>query len=185
MYARLALIFALTTSLFAQVPVADHHTHLISPAAAEFNSETPLPAVTVPDAVAKLLAERTKHWDDAKALARLFAETALVLDPDDAIWMRGRDQAAAFLSTRFARAYAITPVDFSADGNSARIAAYYTRPNGARTRYFAHVTLGLQKDARGTWRIALEAPVFKGPYTTETHTADQLIQQLDEAGIAK
>lgn len=187
MYARLAVIAFLATPLLAlaQVPAADHHMHIFSPAAAALNSETPLPAVKVPDAIATLLREQTKHWNDAKGLAALLTESTMVLDPEDAMWIRGREEAAAFLSTRFARQYDITPVDFAADAHSARIAAYYTRPNGTSTRYFAHVTLVVEKDKGGAWRIALEAPVFKGPWTRETLPADELIAQLDDAGIAK
>ena len=184
MYARIAAIVLAATSILAQVPAADHHMHVLSPAAAAFNSETPLPTVNVPDAVDALLRERAKRWNDEKTLAELYTESSLVLDPNDAMWIRGRADGAAFLSTRFARAYAITPVEFSADAKSARLAGYYTRPDGAKTRYFGHVLLALEKSG-DAWRIAIEAPTFQGPWTREALTADQLIQQLDEAGIAR
>lgn len=167
------------------VPVADHHLHVLSPAAALHNSATPLPAVKVPEAVDALLRERANRWNDAAALAELYTAESLVLDPEDAAWMRGPKPGATYLSRQYISAYEITPVDFAADGNSARIAGYYTRGEGASRKYLAHVVLALTKNADGAWRIAMEAPTFKGPWTREQLTTDQLIAQLDEAGIAK
>src|ERR1051325_4864824 len=145
------------------------------------NSEKPLPAVKVPDDVARLLSERSKRWNDAKALAELFTEDCTVLDPEDAMWIRGREAAAQFLSTRFARAYEITPAVWESDGSMARIAGYYTRPE----RTFGHVALSLTKGADGRWRIASETAAYRGPYTTTPISADQLVAQLDEAGAKK
>jgi predicted TIM-barrel fold metal-dependent hydrolase len=180
---RVVCVLLLSTAAAAETlgPAADHHMHAISPTAAAFNSEKPLPAVTVPDEVARLLSERSKRWNDAKALAELFTEDCTVLDPEDAMWIRGREAAAQFLSTRFARAYEITPAVWESDGSMARIAGYYTRPE----RTFGHVALSLTKGADGRWRIASETAAYRGPYTTTPISADQLVAQLDEAGAKK
>lgn len=179
----LVVVLLVPTALAQLAPVADHHMHVLSPAAAEHNSEKPLPAVKVPEDVARLLAERTKRWNDPKALAELFTEDSMVLDPDDAMWIRGRERGAAYLGAIFAKPYEIRPVEFAAQGSMARMVAYYTRPIGEKTRYFGHVLLSLAKGADGMWRIAAEAPTFRGPWTRETLPAEQLIAQLDEAGM--
>lgn len=43
----------------------------------------------------------------------------------------------------------------------------------------------MQKDADGAWRIAAESPTFPGPTVREPTTAEQLVAQLDEAGIQR
>lgn len=182
----IALVIACAgaSTVLAQAPLADHHLHVLSPAAAAHNSETPLPAAQVPDEIDRLLREREKAWRDAVALGRLYTEDSLVLDPDDAAWLRGA-AGPRYLSGVFARDHQLMPVDVSIDGSTARLAVYYTRPDGNRTRYFAHGVLALKKQSDGAWRIALEAPVWKGPWTREQLTAAELVAQLDDAGIAR
>lgn len=179
-----AIALAVGSTLLAQAPAADHHLHVLSPAGAAHNSETPLPAVKVPDDIDRLLREREKVWRDAAALGKLYTDDSLVLDPNDAAWLRGAD-GPQYLSGVFSRDHQIMPVELSIDGPNARLAVYYTRPEGNKTRYFGHGVFALKKTAGGAWRIALEAPVWKGPWTREQLTAAELIAQLDEAGIAK
>lgn len=156
----------------ALVPAADHHTHLLSPTAAATISEAPLPTVVVPDAIATLLRERTARWNDAKALAEVYTDDAIVLDPDDPGWIRGSAAAARYLSTRFSKPYEITPVAFSAD----RVVGYYTRAG----KYLGHVLLSLSNG-----KIAAEMLTLSGPYSRDPVAAEQLIAQLDDAGIQR
>lgn len=176
------LLFAAAAAL---TPVADHHLHAFSAAAAENNSEKPLAAVEVPDGVRTLLSERKKHWNDKVGLAPLFTEDSVTLDPEEAMWIRGPAEVAEYQSERFASAYDITPVVWESDGTRGTLVGYYTRPAGATTRYFGHVLLSLVKGSDGVWRIAAEAPAYKGPWTRQSFTAEQNIAQLDEAGIRK
>lgn len=180
---KLLILLTLAASVQAQrvAPAGDHHLHVLSPAGAAFNSAKPLPAVAVPDAVAQLLAERVKRWNDAKSLAELYVEDSLVLDAEDAAWLRGPARGAGFLAAGASAAYDIVPLQWREQGATGWLAGYYTR--GAR--YFGHGLLTLVKNADGAWRIAAEVPVMKGPWTREALTAEQLIAQLDEAGIAK
>lgn len=171
-----------TTSI---TPIAEHHAHLVSPAAAALHTETPLATVELPAELNRLLADRAARWNDAKALAELYTEDAYVLDSDGPTWLRGREDVAGYLSGLFARAHSVTPVAFGIDGAAGHIVGYYTRPDGASTRYFGHVQLSVRKGSDGTWRIAAETPVFPGPYTRAQVTAAELIAQLDDAGIRK
>jgi predicted TIM-barrel fold metal-dependent hydrolase len=167
-------------------PLADHHTHLLSPAAAKLVNDPPLPTIELPADFARLLGEREKGWNDKAALAALLTEDSLVLDDREPVWIRGRDEAAEYLSTLFARAYRVTPVAYGVEGSTGHIAGYFTRPlEDGSTRYFGHVLISLKKGADGAWRIAAESPTFPGPAKREPTTAEQLVAQLDEAGIRR
>lgn len=162
------------------VPAADHHQHLISAEAAKLGGDHPLPAIAAPPDIARLLADRTAHWNDAKALADLFTEDSVVYSTDHN-WIRGRDAVAEYLGGRFARSYDVTPAVIQLDGNSATLVGYFTRAG----KPFGEVQMALRKGSDGAWRIAAESPVFPGPDTRSEYTAEQLIAKLDAAGIRR
>ena len=107
-------------------------------------------------------------------------------DNVEPLWLHGRDEVVEFLAGKFAKPYHVTPIAYGVQGSSGYIAGYFTRPleNGT-TRYFGHVLMSLQKGADGAWRIAAESPTFPGPRTREARSAEQLIAELDEAGIRR
>jgi predicted TIM-barrel fold metal-dependent hydrolase/ketosteroid isomerase-like protein len=166
-------------------PAVDHHQHLLSPAAAGLDEQTALPAVELPEDLARLLRAREKGWNDQPALAALYAEDSVLLDHDAHNWIRGRAPVTAYLSERFARAYRITPVAYGAEGSIGYIACYLTRGEGADARHFGDVLLSLRKESDGAWRIAAETPHFPGPAVLEPLAADKLVALLDEAGIRR
>ena len=167
-------------------PLADHHAHLLSPAGAKLVNDPPLPAVELPEGLARLLRAREKGWNDKSALAALFTEDSLVLDSREPVWIRGRAEVATYLSELFARPHRVTPVAYGVEGSSGYIAGYFTRTlDDGSSRYFGHVLLSLKKGADGVWRIAAETPTFPGPRVREPITAEQLVAQLDEAGIRR
>ena len=166
-------------------PLADHHTHLLSEAGAKLVNEPPLPAIELPADLARLLRAREKGWNDKSALLDLFTEDSLVLNQREPHWIRGRDEVATFLSWNFARPYRMTPVAFGVEGSTGHVAGYFTRGEGAATRHFGHFLLSVKKGADGAWRIAVETPTFPGHPVRELSTAEQLIAQLDEAGIQR
>lgn len=175
---------ALAPAVFSQTPLADHHAHLLSPATIKLAADPPLPTVELPAELARLLQEREKGWNDKAALAPLFTEDSLVLDDREPLWIRGRDGVAEFLATNFAKPYHVTPIAYTVNGSTGTIAGYFTRPlDNGTTRYFGHVLMILQKGADGTWRIAAESPTFPGPRTREPRSAEQLIAELNTAGI--
>jgi predicted TIM-barrel fold metal-dependent hydrolase len=180
---------ALAPAVLSQTPVADHHAHLLSPASVKLIANPPLPAVELPADLARLLQQREKGWNDKAALAPLFTEDSLVLNDREPLWIRGRDEVADFLSTNFAKAYHIIPIAYAMNGSNgtmATVAGYFTRPlDNGTTRYFGQVLMTVQKGADGTWRIAAESPTFPGPTTREPRSADQLIAELDAAGIQR
>ncbi|HKQ52200.1 MAG TPA: amidohydrolase family protein [Pyrinomonadaceae bacterium] len=170
------------------VPLVDHHQHLFSPPKAKLVYEQPLAPVELPQDLAGLVREREKAWNDPSALARLFAEDGVLLntqDEDQTSWMKGRDAVAKELSIYFENSYRITPVAFKVEGTTAYVAGYYTKGEGEDERHFGHVLFTLSKGRDQRWLITVEAPTFPGPPRREPGTADQLIAQLDDAGIQR
>lgn len=184
----LVALTALPAAAAAQkpaAPAADHHAHLLSPAGAKLVNDPPLPEVELPEDLARLLRDREKGWNDKAALAPLFTEDSLVLDSLEPVWIHGRDEVATFLSERFARPYRMTPVAYGTDGSIGHMAGYFTRGEGATLKRFGQFLLSLKKGPDGLWRIAAETPTFPGHRVREPITAEQLIAQLDEAGIQR
>jgi predicted TIM-barrel fold metal-dependent hydrolase len=167
------------------LPVAEHHAHLLSPAGAKLINDPPLSAVEVPEDLARLLRAREKGWNDKAALTGLFTEDSLVLDSREPVWIRGRDEVTTYLSELYARPYRMTPVAYAVEGSTGSIAGYFTRGEGDAVRHFGHFLLALKKGADGAWRIAAETPTFPGHRVREPITADELVAQLDEAGIRR
>ncbi|HEX7183031.1 MAG TPA: amidohydrolase family protein [Thermoanaerobaculia bacterium] len=169
------------------VPRVDYHQHLVSPAGAAFLNHPPLPAVELPQDLARLLRERAERWNDKTALAGLYVEDSLVLDtfsPSPG-WIRGRDAVAAYLSTLFARAYRLTPLAYASEGSTGHLAGYFTRGGGADIRHFGTFYLELVRGGDGAWRIAVETPRSPGPPIQEQISGEQLVALLDAAGIQR
>jgi predicted TIM-barrel fold metal-dependent hydrolase/ketosteroid isomerase-like protein len=166
------------------VPLIDYHTHIRSLQVARLNATRPLPAVQLPAELDAFLRERARVWNDSAALARLYTDDALRLDDDEPNWIRGVGPVAGYVATRYARAYRIEPIAFSADGNVASISGYHVRGQGDSIRYFGDVQLALRRGADGAWRIASEAVHF-GPPIPAAFTADQLISGMDDLGVRR
>lgn len=166
-------------------PAADHHEHLISPAAAKLGSARPLPPVRVPAALARLLHERGQRWNDTATLAELYTDSSIVFDARWPDWWRGRSAVATHLTKRFARPYALTPTAYEVTGSGGYVTGYYTRGEGEDAKHFGHYVLSLARGPGGVWRIAAETPSFPGPDRLEPHTAEQLVAQMDSAGIRR
>lgn len=165
-------------------PVADHHQHLMSPAAAESGYKPPLPAVRLPEHLARLLQQRAEKWRDADALEELYTKDAWVLGYSMPGWDRG-PRSVKSLETLFYGADNLVPVFLRTDGSISSIAGYYTRgkaPNAIPLGYF-HMTVETGPD--GVSRIASETPAFPIAPPMNPIYADDLIEQLDEAGIQR
>ena len=164
-------------------PEAEHHGHLVSPAAAEHNSEPAHPAVTLPAELARLLEERARHWNDRDGLLPLYTADAWVVTEDN--WLRGREAVAEHLAGLFAKPHQVTPLAYGVQGSSAWVAGYFSRPDGERTRVFGKVLLALARGEDGAWRIAAESPTFPGVYRSAPIDGAQLVAQLDDAGAKR
>ncbi len=166
-------------------PVAEHHAHLLSAAGAKLVNDPPQPAVELPADLTRLLRDREKGWNDKAALTALYTEDSLVLESREPIWIRGRDEVATHLSTLYARPYSVTPVAYGTEGSTGHVAGYFTRGEGDAARHFGNFLWSLKKGADGVWRIAAETLTFPGHHVREPISAEQLVANLDEAGIRR
>ncbi len=164
-------------------PQVDHHQHLLSPQAAALLNN-PRHAVELPAGVAQVLRRHEEFWNDPRQLAALYTTDAVVLDADDEQWLRGRDEAAKFIGTRFAKPYQITPVAYTGDARGGHLAAYYSRGAGTERRHIGHARIDLVPEG-SEWRIALEHPTFPGPAAQESLDAARLVAMLDAAHIGR
>src|SRR5687767_13323445 len=108
--AVLAMATLSTAAAAAQQPVADHHTHLMSPSAVKLVNDPPLPEIALPEDLARLLRAKEKGWNDKAALAGLYTEDSLLFDFRETRWIKGRDEVATYMSENFARPFRITPI---------------------------------------------------------------------------
>ena len=167
-------------------PLVDHHKHLMSGDVTSLISTPVLAPVSLPDDLSNLLRERARKWNDRAALAELYADSGVVHDTRVPAWIRGgRQELAAFVSDRFGGAYRITPVAYRVDAVRGYVAGYFTRGDGALTRHFGHVHLSLERGGDRVWRIAAETLSFPGPATEVPVTAEQVIAELDAAGVRR
>jgi predicted TIM-barrel fold metal-dependent hydrolase len=164
-------------------PEVDHHQHLLSPQAAALLNN-PRNAVEIPAAVAQVLRQHEAAWNDPTRLAAIYSTDAALLDDDDDVWVRGPDEVAAYIGKRFARPYTITPLAFTADERRARLAAYYSRGEGADRKHIGSVMIELVREG-DQWRIATEYPIFPGPPREEPLDGQRLVAMLDAAQIKR
>jgi hypothetical protein len=163
-------------------PVVDHHQHLLSPDAAAHEQAEGLRPVAVPTDIARLLERRAAAWNDRQTLADVYAEDAMLVE-DSAI--SGRTAIAEYVSERFGRPYAITPLAYAGHGDSRQIAAAYTRGEGDAVTYVGLTSMTLRRGGDRAWRIASESMKFPGPVPLRELDAAGLVRLLDEANIGR
>jgi len=175
-------------------PKVDHHQHLLSPQLAPLMETLergdPRP-VALPPAIADLLRRRTTAWNDAAALAPLYADEALLSQYGDSSLLIddqtvvGQEAVSEHVAGRFARAYAITPLAYTEAGAVGELAAVYTRGDGADRSNLGLTQLSFTKDHTGRWVIAAEVMKFPAPPPYKVMDADALVEMLDEAEIGR
>jgi predicted TIM-barrel fold metal-dependent hydrolase len=171
----------------AIVPLADHHQHLWSPAAA-LQATDPLPPVELPAGIAALLQKRVELWRDLDALEALYTPDAVAAGlevPNLVLGGRRSARAVGWIGGNLYAPYTLTPVSFRSYGDAARIAGYYTQSTGAQARNVGLFQMIVERGTDGTWRIASEVPVFPRRGPVEPLDAAGLIAHLDDAGIRK
>jgi len=164
-------------------PVVDHHQHLLSPQAAALLNN-PGTAVDLPSGVTQVLQQHEAAWNEPSRLAAIYSADAVVMDGDSEAWLRGRDEVAKYVGTRFARPYQITPIAYTGDDRRGRLAAYYSRGEGAERRHIGSVMIELIREGE-QWRIATEYPIFPGPPRQEPLDGQALVTMLDAAHIKR
>ena len=161
----------LLAALLLASALVDHHQHLLSPAAAPLMNAA-LPAIELPPDIARLVAAREANWNDKAKLAELYTGDALVLSVRAPGWLRGREAAAAYLSTIFKAPFRITPVRWQ----NGELSGYLTRSDW----HFGYVYLRI---ADGN--IAVEIPTIPGPSRFAPFGGAELVKSMDAAGIRR
>ncbi|HEY7770890.1 amidohydrolase family protein [Longimicrobium sp.] len=163
------------------IPLVDHHQHIMGPASAS-KRPAPPPPVALPAALDSLLRERGRLSGSAEAGA-LYTDDAQVVDLTEETlpWVQGREAAAALVDAMQPNRRFVAS-SLSMDGSVAHVAGEVLSVSSGRA--VMTFSTGLRRDARGTWRIASETlmPIPEWQFE-KVITADDLIDNLDEAGI--
>lgn len=172
-------------SLERRVPLSpggDHHLHLYSPAAAVLNNPPPLPEITLPEEIAKVVRARNAYATNQRALEELYTRDAIYYRDGRRGWTQGNKAAAGWVKWGISDLpYRIAPVALNQDKSSARIAGYFLEGQNLDER-FGMSHLSLVRGSDGTWRIASEVYVFGQPEPDKTKTAADAVAQLDAVG---
>jgi predicted TIM-barrel fold metal-dependent hydrolase len=165
------------------VPAVAAHQHLMSPAGvALVPPEPPLASIQLPPELDQLLRRREKV-SGAPPTGDLFTEDAIIQEIQEGRWIRGRDRIDNFLGFMEKDLHYV-PGAFSAEGSTGWIAG--TVRQGTATKEVLNFVLGLKKRAGGTWQIAAEIfTVIPAPQYGTPVLADQLVEELDDAGIRR
>jgi len=164
------------------VPIVAAHQHLMSPAGvALVPAEPPLAAITLPSDLDQLLRRREKV-SGAPPTGDLFTEDAIIQELQDGRWKLGREKIDLFLGF-MDRDLHYVPSAYAAEGSAGWIAG--TVRQGKATDETLNFVLGLKK-RNGAWQIASEIfTVIPPPQYGKPVLADQLVEELDDAGIQR
>lgn len=166
-------------------PVVDHHTHLIGPFALPLH-EPVAPEVSVPPEVAKLLERRAALYGNVSTedqLKEVYTDDAMVVNTvlKPTGWMRQPYWFVRFFGLFGKNNRRFVPSAFSSSGSVAQIAGtLYSEPLKRHTTTFL---FALRKGKDGNWRIALDHTAAMEARFRKVVTADDLIAQMDAAGI--
>ena len=163
------------------VPRIDHHKHLMGPGALGGDTRALLPAVAVPDDVAGLLRRLEERYNDAAAIRELYTENAVLHDSRVPAWYQGRKAVGSFVTGRFRAPVTFTVVSYDGAGDRARLAGYVTRGEA----HIGHFHLSVEKGSDGHWRVGAETLTFPGPQEAKPVTAEDVVRELDAAGIER
>ena len=170
---------------FAIVPQVDYHQHIAGPEAVKHVAQgAPLAPINLPPGLARVLQERQRISGSDETDA-LYFDDAQILDVSEGEdhWTRGKAAVQRMVqaytpNTRF------VPTSYGVDAATAFISGVVREADSSEDEM--HFALGLKRDGRGVWRIALEYATVKPPLEfPEPITADRTIQVLDDAGIRR
>lgn len=183
--AALALAAGAHANEGVPAPLVDHHQHLVSPAGAAMLNAPPKLAEPLPAEIGKLLAARVAAWNDAAALARLYAPDASAVNVFDEQFLRGPEAIGGHFAKLFRTAYILQPSGAELQNGRTRLYGLYTEPVESGGEPIAFMLLDLVRQPGGEWLIAREDLVYPGPDVEKPVEADDLIAELDKAGIGK
>jgi predicted TIM-barrel fold metal-dependent hydrolase len=180
---RGAIAPAATPRRNAIVPVVAAHQHLMSREAWALIAPIPSqPTIALPAELERLL-RRREQVAGAPPGGDLFSEDAMIQDAQTGRWQRGPARIDLVLGS-MARDVHYVPNAFAIDASAGYIAGTVRFDSGAAEKL--NFVLGLRRRADGAWQIATEVFTVIPPleYAAPV-TADELVEQLDDAGIQR
>lgn len=165
-------------------PIADHHAHIMSINAASLGVPELLPAITIPDEIAQLLSQRERHvrageYDRA---AELFTKDAMVLIMLDPAWVKGEEAVRFAVENN-------RPFRYIANGYALGDKVGYITGTGVfpenPDKHVTNFFIAVRKDTDGRWKIAAETLSPQAPPVAKEVPAEQLVAELDAAGIQR
>ncbi|HEY8562296.1 MAG TPA: amidohydrolase family protein [Pyrinomonadaceae bacterium] len=178
--------FSLIASGQTPAPAADYHTHVWSLNASALVTDPLLPAVELPEALNKLLRDKENFGGRNKnrtALTDLYTKDLSVLEPGGPSWLRG-ERALRYIvdSTVINR---LVPTGYELGDANGYVSGYEAVIENGNTQYVSNFLYVLRKETDGKWRISVESFTLNGPRTAKAAAAEDLIAQLDSAGVKR
>lgn len=167
-------------------PAADHHMHIWSVNASAQVTEPVMPAVKLPEEFERLLRDKEQFGGREKninALTNLYTEDALILEPTVPNWLRGAEAVKYVVNSTVINR--LQPTAYEINGSAGYIAGYETVGEGASRQYVSNFFYNLRKGADGKWRISSEVFTMDGPPLPKAAAPEQLIAEMDAAGIKR
>jgi predicted TIM-barrel fold metal-dependent hydrolase len=163
------------------VPLVAAHQHLLGPASVP-EPQPSLPEIKLPADLRSLLEQRSRLSGSTEP-TDLFTDDAIVLKLQEATWARGRSAIQTYLGFTN-KGVVYIPNAYGLDGAAGYIAGGVRRVGS--THDDLNFLLALQRDSSSKWHIAAETDTtIAPPEFTKPVTADELVQDLDDAGIQK
>jgi len=164
-------------------PAVDAHQHIMSPAIATHQSETPPPTVTLPADLQAFLQARIAAARDRAKLTDLYVANAWLLESFNPAFIQTRDSIVDWWVGATDSPYDLVPVGYGISGSAGYITSYLT-DSKTRNRD-AHMVQSLAKGPDGKWRITTEVLTMGGPRTVKPISGERLVALLDSAGIRR
>lgn len=163
------------------VPVVAAHQHLLGPGSVP-EPEPSIPEIKLPPDFQLLLQERSRVSGSTEP-SDLFTGNAIVLRSEEATWARGRSDIQTYIGSTD-KGVVYLPNAYGVSGPVGYIAGGIRKAGSAHDGW--NFLLALQRDSGEKWRIAAETDtIIPPPEFTKPVTADQLVEELDDAGIQK
>lgn len=168
------------------VPLTDHHTHIWSFNASALITDPLLSEIELPAELKQLLRKKEQFGGKDKnpaALADLYTKDTLVLNPSNPSWLRGQN-AIAYITNSTQVAH-LVPTAYEAGDSNGYVAGYEAVVQGSSAKYVSNFLYVIRKETDGKWRIASETFTLKGPTVANAITTEQLIKEMDTAGVKR
>jgi predicted TIM-barrel fold metal-dependent hydrolase len=166
-------------------PLVDHHVHIASINIANFNTDPILPRVELPADLERLIKDREElaRARNPAVSAPIYTSVPLFLNSLGPNWLQG--EAALEFATQNTGSFPLFPVAYAVSDSAGFIAGTWTVGAADSLRHVTNFLMAILKGTDGRWRIAAETITSKGPPVPSVSSPEQLVQDLEAAGIRR